>query len=44
VDDAVDDYIGAMSTLQRPLFDRLYAIVLSAHPDAAVLLSYGMPA
>jgi uncharacterized protein YdhG (YjbR/CyaY superfamily) len=44
VDDAVADYIGALPPLQRPLFDRLHAIVLAEHPDAEVLLSYGMPA
>jgi len=40
----VADYIGALPPLQRPLFDRLHAIVLAEHPDAEVLLSYGMPA
>jgi hypothetical protein len=44
VDEGVADYIGALSPLQRPLFDRLHAIVLAEHPDAEVLLSYGMPA
>ena len=44
MDGAVADYIEALSPLQRPLFDRLHAIVLAEHPDAEVLLSYGMPA
>ena len=44
MDGAVADYIGALPPLQRPLFDRLHAIVLAEHPDAEVLLSYGMPA
>jgi uncharacterized protein YdhG (YjbR/CyaY superfamily) len=44
VDEAVAAYIAALSPAQRPLFDRLHAIVLGEHPDAEVLLSYGMPA
>jgi uncharacterized protein YdhG (YjbR/CyaY superfamily) len=44
VDEGVADYIGALSPLQRSLFDRLHAIVLAEHPGAEVLLSYGMPA
>jgi hypothetical protein len=43
VDEAVAAYIAALSPAQRPLFDRLHAIVLAEHPDAEVLLSYGMP-
>ena len=37
-------YVDAIDPTQRPLFDRLHAIVLAAHPDAEVALSYGMPA
>jgi hypothetical protein len=44
MDEAVAAYIAALSPAQRPLFDRLHAIVLAEHPDAEVLLSYGMPA
>ncbi|HEX4434580.1 MAG TPA: DUF1801 domain-containing protein [Acidimicrobiales bacterium] len=44
VDEGVAGYIDALSPQQRPLFDRLHAIVLAAHPDATVALSYGMPA
>ena len=44
VDEGVAGYIGAIAPEQRPLFDRLHAIVLAEHPDAEVVLSYGMPA
>ena len=43
-DDGVRAYVEAISPEQRPLFDRLHRIILSVHPDAAVALSYGMPA
>ena len=37
-------YVEAIAPEQRPLFDRLHAIVIAEHPDAEVTLSYGMPA
>jgi uncharacterized protein YdhG (YjbR/CyaY superfamily) len=43
VDDAVRDYIDAIAPEHRPLFDRLHRLVLEAHPDAAVVLSYQIP-
>jgi uncharacterized protein YdhG (YjbR/CyaY superfamily) len=43
VDEGVAAYREALSPQQRPLFDRLHAIVVAAHPEAAVALSYGMP-
>jgi uncharacterized protein YdhG (YjbR/CyaY superfamily) len=43
MDDAVRDYIAAIDPEHRPLFDRLYRLVLGAHPDATVVLSYQMP-
>ncbi len=36
-------YIDAIDPEQRPLFERLHALVLEAHPDAEVALSYHMP-
>jgi len=39
MDAAVRDYIDAIATQHRPLFDRLHRLVLEAHPDAAVVLS-----
>ena len=44
VDEGVRAYIDGISPEQRPLFDRLHGIVLAAHPEAEVALSYGMPA
>ena len=43
MDDAVREYIEAIAPEHRPLFDRLHRLVLEARPDAAVVLSYGMP-
>jgi uncharacterized protein YdhG (YjbR/CyaY superfamily) len=43
VDEAVRDYIDAIPSGHRPLFDRLHRLVLAAYPDAAVVLSYKMP-
>ena len=42
VDEAFDAYVAAIPPAQRPLFDRLHAIVLAEHPEAEVALSYGM--
>ena len=44
MDEGVADYMEALSPQQRPLFDRLHAIVLEEHPEAQVALGYGMPA
>jgi uncharacterized protein YdhG (YjbR/CyaY superfamily) len=43
MDDAVRTYIDAVAPEHRPLFDRLHSLVLEVRPDAAVVLSYGMP-
>jgi hypothetical protein len=43
MDDAVRDYVDAIAPEHRPLFDRLQRLILEAHPDAAVVLSYQMP-
>jgi hypothetical protein len=43
MDDDVRDYIDAIPSEHRPLFDRLHRLVLEAHPDAAVVLSYQIP-
>jgi hypothetical protein len=40
---AVQSYIDGIGPEQRPLFERLHAIILAAHPDAEVALSYDMP-
>jgi hypothetical protein len=44
VDAAVRGYIDAIPAEHRPLFDRIHQLILAAHPGAAVVLSYEMPA
>jgi len=43
MDKAVRGYIDAITAENRPLFDRLHRLILDAHPDAAVVLSYNIP-
>jgi uncharacterized protein YdhG (YjbR/CyaY superfamily) len=43
MDAALQDYLDAIVPEHRPLFDRLHRLVLEAHPDAAVVLSYKIP-
>ena len=43
VDEAVRQYIDAIPSGHRALFDRLHRLILAAYPDAAVVLSYKMP-
>ena|SRR5579863_4229114 len=44
MDEAVQRYIDAIPAEHRALFDRLHGLVLAAYPDAAVAISYQMPA
>ncbi len=37
-------YIDGMAAENRPLFDRLHGLILTAYPDATVVLSYQIPA
>ncbi len=43
MDDAVQAYIEGIPAENRPLFDRLHRLILAAHPEAAVVLSYRIP-
>lgn len=43
VDEAVRAYLDAAPAEHRALFDRLHRLVLEAHPDATMVLSYKMP-
>jgi hypothetical protein len=43
MDEGVREYIDAIPAGHRPLFDRLHQLILTAHPDATVSLSYKMP-
>ncbi len=43
VDEAVRSYIDAIDPAHRPLFDRVHRLILTAHPEAVVVLSYQIP-
>lgn len=43
MDAAAQGYIDAIPETHRPLFDRLHSLILDLYPDAAVLISYGIP-
>jgi uncharacterized protein YdhG (YjbR/CyaY superfamily) len=43
VDEAVQRYVDAIPAEQRPLFERLQALILELYPDAEVVLSYQIP-
>ena len=43
MDEAVKSYIDGIDPAYRPLFDRIHRLILAAHPDAAVVLSYQIP-
>ena len=44
MDEAVRTYIDGIAAENRPLFDRLHGLILTAYPDATVVLSYRIPA
>jgi hypothetical protein len=43
MDAAVREYIDAIDPRFRPLFDRVHGLILGAHPDVEVVLSYQIP-
>lgn len=43
MDSQVVDYIAAISSPHRALFDRVHRLILEACPDADVTLAYNMP-
>ena len=43
MDDAVKRYIDGIDPAHRPLFDRVHRVIMAAHPDATVVLSYRIP-
>jgi uncharacterized protein YdhG (YjbR/CyaY superfamily) len=43
MDEAVREYIDAIPAEHRALFGRLHRLILEAHPDATVALSYQIP-
>ena len=43
MDQAVADYVSAISPEHRALFDRIHRLILDTCPDATVVMSYKMP-
>ncbi len=43
MDEAVKSYIDGIDPAHRPLFDRIHRLILAAHPEASVVLSYKIP-
>src|SRR5437588_8935538 len=43
MDDAVRSYVDGITIEHRALFDRLHRLIIESHPDAHVVLSYGIP-
>jgi hypothetical protein len=43
MDEAIRGYIDEIAPGHRPLFDRLHKLIMTEHPDAEVVLSYGIP-
>jgi uncharacterized protein YdhG (YjbR/CyaY superfamily) len=44
MDEDVQAYIDGLAPDRRALFDRIHRLILAAYPQAAVALSYKMPA
>jgi uncharacterized protein YdhG (YjbR/CyaY superfamily) len=43
MNEAVRSYIDAVDPAYRPLFDRVHELIMAAHPEATVVLSYRIP-
>ena len=43
MDDDVRVYVEGIAAEHRPLFDRMHRLIMAAHPDADVALSYQIP-
>ena len=43
MDEAVLRYIDGIDPAFRPLFDQIHELVMAAHPEATVVLSYQIP-
>ncbi len=43
MDETVRSYIDGIDPAHRPLFDRVHRLIMAAHPDAEVVLSYEIP-
>jgi uncharacterized protein YdhG (YjbR/CyaY superfamily) len=43
MDDAVEDYVDAISPQYQSLFERMHNLILAVHPEAAISISYEIP-
>src|SRR6476620_4220153 len=43
MNESVRAYVEAVDPACRPLFDRMHQLIMAAHPDADVVLSYQIP-
>jgi uncharacterized protein YdhG (YjbR/CyaY superfamily) len=43
MDDAVQSYVDGIDPAFRSLFDQIHELVMAAHPEATMTLSYRMP-
>lgn len=43
MNEAVRSYIDAVDPAYRPLFDRVHELIMAAHPETTVVLSYRIP-
>jgi hypothetical protein len=43
VDEETRKYVDGIAAEHRPLFDRLNRLILEAHPEAAMVISYRIP-
>jgi hypothetical protein len=43
MNESVRAYVDAVDPACRPLFDRMHQLIMAAHPDADVVLSYQIP-
>ena len=43
MDEGVRNYIDDIAVEHRPLFDRLHHLIIRAHPEVVVVLSYQIP-
>ena len=43
MNEAVRSYIDAVDPAYRPLFNRVHELIMAAHPEATVVLSYRIP-
>ncbi|SHM78722.1 iron chaperone [Actinacidiphila paucisporea] len=43
MDAEVQAYVNGITSVHRPLFERVHRLIMEAYPEAGLVLSYGMP-